>query len=63
MTMANHVHEQSKDAMCAFARQVIRGLILMLREVGCSYEFIEKQLKLHPRNGMTVWEYVEKKKK
>jgi hypothetical protein len=49
--------------MCAFARQAIRGLILMLQEVGCSYEFIEDQLDFHPRNGMTVWEYVNKKKK
>ena len=61
--MGNHVHDQSKAAMCAFARQAIRALILMLQEVGCSYEFIEEQLKLHPRNGMTAWEYVNKKKK
>lgn len=60
--MANHVHDQSKRAMLAFARQCIRGLILMLQEVGCSYEFIEEQLKFHPRNGMTTWEYVHKKK-
>lgn len=60
--MANHVHDQSKLAMCAFARHSIRGLILMLQEVGCSYAFIEEQLKLHPRNGMTAWDYVKKKK-
>jgi len=61
--MGNYVHPNSKQAMCAFARKAIAGIICVLREAGMSYQEIEGELRLHPRNGMTVWDYVNKPKK
>jgi hypothetical protein len=61
--MANVVHENSKLAMCAFARKAIAMHIRMLLEVGLTYVEIENALRLVKRNGMTAWEIANPKKK
>jgi len=63
VNMGNHVHAQSKGAMCAHARTAIRALILMLQETGMSYETVEEELRLQWRNGNTVHDYVNCKTK
>ena len=45
----------------AFMRKAIASQCRALLEVGCTYEQVEKGLRLHPRNGMTVWEMVNGK--
>ena len=59
----NRVHQNSKGAMCAHARMAIRSLVLMLQEVGLSYQEIEAELRLHWRNGNTVHDLVNLKTK
>jgi hypothetical protein len=60
--VANQIHPNSKQAMCAFARKSITGLIQMLSEAGMSYADIETELRLDKRDGMTAWELVNKKR-
>jgi hypothetical protein len=58
--MRTKICPRSKANILAITKRAMRGLMLGLAEIGFSYPEIEKELRLEPKQGGTVFECIKK---